>query len=174
MAVIIIIKAQPSPQRQTRISKTTCRNHIGAIHDHHCLYIVMQYWSHWNHRINHYSNTAIIISYSYNSQYCNRHSYSYTTITIHILIAILATKAITFMVQSYRAAAHAPLLSPDAKYFPLESNATDVTVFVWPFSSATCCCAATSQILTVQSLEPVKKRGGMVSSCRTWTEILCE
>ena len=53
-----------------------------------------------------------------------------TTITIHILIAILATKAITFMVQSYRAAAHAPLLSPDAKYFPLESNATEVTKLV--------------------------------------------
>jgi hypothetical protein len=31
---------------------------------------------------------------------------------------------------------------------------------VWPFSSATCCCEATSQILTVLSLEPVKKRGG--------------
>jgi hypothetical protein len=51
----------------------------------------------------------------------------HTTITIHILIAILATKAIMFMAQSYRAAAHAPLLSPDAKYFPLESNATDHT-----------------------------------------------
>ena len=74
--------------------------------------------------------TAIVISYPYYSQYCNRHSYSYTTINIHILIAILATKAITFIVQSYRAAAHAPLLSPDAKYFPLESNATDVTVLV--------------------------------------------
>jgi hypothetical protein len=73
---------------------------------------------------------AIIISYSYHSYYCNRHSYSYTTITIHIPIAILAAKAITFIAQSYRAAAHAPLLSPDAKYFPLESNATDVTMFV--------------------------------------------
>ena len=37
----------------------------------------MQYWSHWNHRIYHYSNTAIIISYSYYSHYCNRHSYSH-------------------------------------------------------------------------------------------------
>jgi hypothetical protein len=53
-----------------------------------------------------------------------------TTITIHNPIAILATKAITFIVQSHRAAAHAPLLSPDAKYFPLESNATDVTWLV--------------------------------------------
>ena len=74
--------------------------------------------------------TAIINSYYYYSHCCNRHSYSYTTITIHIPIAILATKAITFMAQSYRAAAHAPLLSPDAKYFPLESNATDVTKLV--------------------------------------------
>ena len=31
--------------------------------------------------------TAIVISYSYNSQYCNRHSYSYTTITIHIPVS---------------------------------------------------------------------------------------
>jgi hypothetical protein len=53
-----------------------------------------------------------------------------TTITIHIPIAILVAKAITFMVQSYRAAAHAPLPSPDAKYFPLESNATEYTALV--------------------------------------------
>jgi hypothetical protein len=54
----------------------------------------------------------------------------HTTNTIHILIAILVAKAIMFIVQSHRAAAHAPLLSPDAKYFPLESNATDVTPLV--------------------------------------------
>jgi hypothetical protein len=42
-------------------------------------------------------------------------------------MTILVAKAITIIAQSYRAAAHAPLLSPDAKYFPLESNATDVT-----------------------------------------------
>ena len=50
--------------------------------------------------------------------------------------------------------------SPDAKYFPLPSNATDVTKLVWPLSSATCCCVLTSHILTVLSLEPVKKRRG--------------
>ena len=35
---IDIIKAQPSPQCQSSVSRATCRNHIGAIHDHHCVY----------------------------------------------------------------------------------------------------------------------------------------
>ena len=55
---------------------------------------------------------------------------------------------------------HNQATSPDAKYFPLESNATDITAFVWPFSSATCCIELTSHTLTVQSSEPAKKRGG--------------
>ena len=66
---------------------------------------------------------------------------------------------------------HYQAISPDAKYFPLESNATEVTALVWPFNSATCCFVATSHILTVLSPEPVKKRRGVVSSCKIWTGI---
>jgi hypothetical protein len=54
----------------------------------------------------------------------------------------------------YAATSHSRMmLSPehDAKYFPLESNATHVTLFVWPVSCATCCCAATSHNRTLLS-----------------------
>ena len=62
LAVMIITKAQPSPQCQSSVSQTSCRNHIGAIHDHHWLHIGMKYWSYWSHSSNHHSNHHFIFS----------------------------------------------------------------------------------------------------------------
>ena len=52
-------------------------------------------------------------------------------------------------------------VSPDAKYFPLESKDKDVTAAVWPERTATCCFVATSQRRMLLSFEPAK-----IESCQ--------
>ena len=58
-------------------------------------------------------------------------------------------------------------VSPDAKYFPLESKDKDVTDPVWPARTATCCFVVTSQRRMLLSLEPVKN--SEESKCKTKT-----
>ena len=59
------------------------------------------------------------------------------------------------------------IVSPEAKYFPLESKDKDVTDPVWPARTATCCFVVTSQRRTLLSFEPVKN--SEESKCKTKT-----